>query len=193
MNFLLNSARFDFLKQTLTDLYIWDFIWYPSTNMSLLICSSLMLVKLLGSMIFHNTDASQHNVTTYMHKFMSLLVRILWLPILSQYVTYEIPCTFPIQLEPWLFIMIYAVEYISNVYDNINHLLFFRIIQYNADAHNTYAHSPLWTHVRKPYPYEHLRRTEPADLEIHEVTIGASLSTGTLPTTESIWKDLDIA
>ena len=28
--------------------------------------------------------------------------------------------------------------------------------------------------------------TEPADLEIHEVTIGASLSTGTSPTTESI-------
>jgi hypothetical protein len=25
---------------------------------------------------------------------------------------------------------------------------------------NTHAHSPLWIHVRKPYPYEHLRRTE---------------------------------
>jgi hypothetical protein len=28
--------------------------------------------------------------------------------------------------------------------------------------------------------------TEPVDLEIHEVTTGASLSTGTSPTTESI-------
>jgi hypothetical protein len=37
---------------------------------------------------------------------------------------------------------------------------FFRITQYNADAHNTHAHSPLWIHVRKLYPYEHLRRTE---------------------------------
>jgi hypothetical protein len=35
-------------------------------------------------------------------------------------------------------------------------------------------------------PYEHLRRTEPANLEIHKVTIGASLSMGTSPTTESI-------
>ena len=30
-------------------------------------------------------------------------------------------------------------------------------VQYNADAHNTHAHSPFWTHVHKPYPYEHLR------------------------------------
>jgi hypothetical protein len=37
---------------------------------------------------------------------------------------------------------------------------FFRITQYNADAHNTHAHSPLWIHERKPYPYENLRRTE---------------------------------
>ena len=35
-------------------------------------------------------------------------------------------------------------------------------------------------------PYEHLRRTEPADLEIHEVTMDASLSTETSLTTESI-------
>jgi hypothetical protein len=40
--------------------------------------------------------------------------------------------------------------------------------------------------VHKPYPYEHLRKTEPADLEIHEVTTGTSLSTGTSPTTECI-------
>jgi hypothetical protein len=31
---------------------------------------------------------------------------------------------------------------------------FFRMKQYNADAHNTHPHSPLWIHVRKPYPYE---------------------------------------
>jgi hypothetical protein len=37
---------------------------------------------------------------------------------------------------------------------------FLRFTQYNTDAHNTHAHSPLWIHVRKPYPYEHLRRTE---------------------------------
>jgi hypothetical protein len=28
--------------------------------------------------------------------------------------------------------------------------VFLRITQYNADAHNTHAHSPLWMHVRKP-------------------------------------------
>jgi hypothetical protein len=37
---------------------------------------------------------------------------------------------------------------------------FFRITQYNGDAHNTHAHSPLWIHVHKPYPYENLRMTE---------------------------------
>jgi hypothetical protein len=31
---------------------------------------------------------------------------------------------------------------------------FLRFTQYNADAHNTHAHSPLWIHVRKPYRYE---------------------------------------
>jgi hypothetical protein len=34
------------------------------------------------------------------------------------------------------------------------------LTQYNTDTHNTHTHSPLWTHVHKPYPYEHLRRTE---------------------------------
>jgi len=51
------------------------------------------------------------------------------------------------------------------------------LVQYNADAHNTHAHSLMWTPVRKLYPYEYLRRTGPADLEIPEVTIDASLST----------------
>jgi hypothetical protein len=65
-------------------------------------------------------------------------------------------------------------------------IFFLRITHYNADVHNTHAHSPLWTHVCKPYPYEHLRRTKPTDLEIHEVTTDALLSMGMLPTTESI-------
>ena len=67
------------------------------------------------------------------------------------------------------------------------HLHFFlRITQVQTQTLNTYAHSPLWTHVRKPYPYEHLWGTEPTDLEIHKVTTGASQSTATSPTTESI-------
>ena len=52
---------------------------------------------------------------------------------------------------------------------------------------STHMHThPLWTHVRKPYPYVHFRRIKPADLEIHEVTACTSLSTGTSSTTESI-------
>jgi hypothetical protein len=35
---------------------------------------------------------------------------------------------------------------------------------------NTYIHSPLWRHARTPYLYEHLRETEPAYLEVDEVT-----------------------
>jgi len=49
--------------------------------------------------------------------------------------------------------------------------------------HSTRTHTHPYEHVRKPYPYEHLRRTEPANLEVHEVTTGASMSTGTSPTT----------
>jgi hypothetical protein len=40
------------------------------------------------------------------------------------------------------------------------------------------------THVCKPYPYEHIQMTEHLiDLEISEVTIDASLSTGAPLTT----------
>ena len=42
------------------------------------------------------------------------------------------------------------------------------------------------TYANPTASYEHLRRTEPADLEIHEVTIGVSLLMGMSPTTESI-------
>ena len=50
-------------------------------------------------------------------------------------------------------------------------ILFLRVHS-TTQTFNTNAHSPLRTHARKPYPYEHLRRTEPADLEVHEVTTG---------------------
>jgi hypothetical protein len=59
----------------------------------------------------------------------------------------------------------------SKLSNNVN-ILFFRITRYSVDAQNTHAHSTLWTHRRKPYPYEHLRKTEPANLKIHEVTTG---------------------
>jgi hypothetical protein len=50
----------------------------------------------------------------------------------------------------------------------------------------TRKHTHPGTHVCKPYLYEHIRRTESANLEIHKVITGASLSTETSPTTESI-------
>ena len=46
---------------------------------------------------------------------------------------------------------------------------------------HTYEHT-----YAKPYPYEHLRMTGPADLEIHEATTGTSLSMRMSPTTKSI-------
>jgi hypothetical protein len=64
-----------------------------------------------------------------------------------------------------------------------------RIIQYNKDnkdVHNRHTHSSLWAHVHKSYLYEQRRRTEPTDHEIHEVTVGVSLSTGASPTTKNI-------
>jgi len=82
MNLLLNNAYIELLLHNLTELHIWDFIWYPSTHMSFL-CIHIMLVKLLSSMIFHNVGASQHNVTIYMHKFMSLLLYALWFAVSS--------------------------------------------------------------------------------------------------------------
>jgi hypothetical protein len=54
----------------------------------------------------------------------------------------------------------------------------------NTPQH-TYTHLYEYTYAN-PTSYEHLRRTELADLEIHELTIGISLSTGTSPITESI-------
>jgi hypothetical protein len=59
----------------------------------------------------------------------------------------------------------------------------------NIDPHNmhTYIPNPMTMNTRTqtlPLSYEHLWRTEhPTDLEIPEVTIGASLSTGTPLTT----------
>jgi hypothetical protein len=43
----------------------------------------------------------------------------------------------------------FTVEYTNNYF-------LLKITQYNVDAHNTYAHTLLWTHIGKPYPYEHL-------------------------------------
>jgi len=71
--------------------------------------------------------------------------------------------------------MHYAKNSINHKYFSrfISKIAFFlRITRYNVDVHNTHAHSPLRTHIRKPHPYEH--------------TTGVSLSTGTSPTTESI-------
>jgi hypothetical protein len=64
---------------------------------------------------------------------------------------------------------------------------FFLITQYNVDALNTHVHSPYEHKYTNPTPsYGHLQKTKPVDLKIHEVTTGASLSTGTSSTAESI-------
>ena len=47
----------------------------------------------------------------------------------------------------------------------------------------TRTHTHLYEHVYANPTYEHLQRIGPADLEISEVTIDASLSTGTSLTT----------
>ena len=52
---------------------------------------------------------------------------------------------------------------------------FFEITQYNS----THAHSPLKTHMRKFYIYEHLRRLSWRTLEIDEVTTAGVV--GVLP------------
>jgi hypothetical protein len=45
----------------------------------------------------------------------------------------------------------------------------FRITQYNADVHNVHTHSPLWTHVCKPYPlWAPPKDWAPVNLEILE-------------------------
>jgi len=64
-------------------------------------------------------------------------------------------------------------------------LLFLKnyIVQCKHSQH-TYTHP--YEHCTQTLPYEHLGRTEPVDHEIHEVTTGASLSTGRSPATESI-------
>jgi hypothetical protein len=82
-------------------------------------------------------------------------------------------------------------ERTRNLFD-VKIIIFLRIRQVHTQTLNTYAHSPLWIHVRKLYTCKHLRNTVPAHLEIDA---GASLSTGTSPTTKNttllnpgIWK-----
>ena len=99
MNLLLNNGHIELLLHNLIKLHIWDFIWYPSTHMSFL-CIHIMLVKLLSSMTFHNVDASQHNETIYMHKFMSLLLYALWFAVSS------LIC-FSFILRPWSILVNY--------------------------------------------------------------------------------------
>ena len=60
-------------------------------------------------------------------------------------------------------------------------LYFFEITQYNSDTHN--SRTPMNIRTQN-LPYEHLRRLSRQILEIDEVTIDASLSTKTSPTTE---------
>jgi hypothetical protein len=70
-----------------------------------------------------------------------------------------------------------------SVSNNILNIVFL-ITQVQTQTLNTYAHSPLWTHVYKPYPYEYIRNTVLTHLEIDKVTAGALLSTGTSPIIE---------
>jgi hypothetical protein len=84
----------------------------------------------------------------------------------------------------WYALLPYQVLLMVSVIAAWAECVFFRITQYNADAHNTHAHSPLWIHVRKPYAYEHLRRTEHRQIwRFPKSPIGASSSTGTSLTT----------
>jgi hypothetical protein len=55
-------------------------------------------------------------------------------------------------------------------------------LEIHKDTHKMHARLPLWTHIRKPYFDEYLRKTKLSDLEIHKVTIDASVSTWTPPT-----------
>jgi hypothetical protein len=68
------------------------------------------------------------------------------------------------------------------IYIYIYLYIYMRITQYIGDNHNTRTLIPI--HTRKLYLYEHLRRLCRQILKIDEVTTGASLSTGTSPTTE---------
>jgi hypothetical protein len=67
-------------------------------------------------------------------------------------------------------------------------IFFENTVQHRRSHKHTYTHLYERTHAH-PYPYEHLRRTEPADLEVDEVTTGASLLTGTSRTTKRIAPD----
>jgi hypothetical protein len=47
-----------------------------------------------------------------------------------------------------------------NVEGHVGFLFFENYIVQNRRPQHTHAHSPLWIHVHKPNPYEHLRRTK---------------------------------
>jgi hypothetical protein len=56
----------------------------------------------------------------------------------------------------------------------LKYLTFFLELHSTTQTLTSHTHSSLWTHVRKPYSYKRLWRTEPADHEIHGVTVDAS-------------------
>ena len=71
-----------------------------------------------------------------------------------------------------MLVTIFKIEKASSITaDHISNCIFcFEIAQYNSDTHNARTLTPLWTHVRKPYPYERLRRLSRQILKINEVT-----------------------
>ena len=72
----------------------------------------------------------------------------------------------------------------SNLEKQVHQFFFFRITQYNEDAHNTHAHShPMNTRTQTLPLWAPPKDWAPADLKIPEVTTGASSSTGTSLTT----------
>jgi hypothetical protein len=72
----------------------------------------------------------------------------------------------------------------------MSNILFFRITRYSVDAQNTHAHSTLWTYVRKPYPYEHLRTARRSqDSQNHHRLINTGTQTLSLWAPSEDWAD----
>ena len=107
----------------------------------------------------------------------SLYLYIVWTSVAGGFVCFDACCSLA---AFWRIYLLWCMLLTCSV----SCWFFFEITQYNSDTHNARILTPLWTQIRKPYPYDHLRRLSRQILEIDEVTIGVSLSTRTSPTTK---------
>ena len=118
-------------------------------------------------------EAAAHAAARPFHSF----IFFLWKP--NWQLSFPDASALMVSAYPFRFIL-WAHSILS---PSFNLIFWYYTVQF-IHSQRTHKFTPLWTHIHKLYPYEHLKTLSRQILEINEVTTGASLSTGTSPTTK---------